>query len=263
MHRFVTASAFVLALSATAAVAEEPAGQPATDPRTAAEPLAADTLKSDPHAGHDHGSSATTAAPTKPAAKTTATTAATGPQVAVLQTTQGTIVIKFHEAEAPKTVANFKKLVKSKFYDGTYFHRVIPGFMIQGGDPNSKNADAADDGMGSPGYTVPAEIKLPHVRGAVATARLGDQQNPAKASSGSQFFIDVAPQASLDRGGYTVFGQVISGMDAVDKIVALGADPATPRGMAGPNPGKKALIVKATLEPLSKWEKPATAESTK
>jgi cyclophilin family peptidyl-prolyl cis-trans isomerase len=204
---------------------------------------------------------AATTAPAKTVVKTAA--AATGPQAAVLQTAQGTIVIKFHEAEAPKTVANFKKLVKSKFYDGTYFHRVIPGFMIQGGDPNSKNADANDDGMGSPGYTVPAEIKLPHLRGSVATARLGDQQNPAKASSGSQFFIDVAPQASLDRGGYTVFGQVISGMDAVDKIVALGADPATPRGMSGPNPGKKALIIKATLEPLSKWEKPATAESTK
>jgi cyclophilin family peptidyl-prolyl cis-trans isomerase len=186
----------------------------------------------------------------------------TEPQVAVLETAQGTIVIRFHDADAPKTAANFKKLVREHFYDGTYFHRVIPGFMIQGGDPNTKNADPNDDGVGGPGYTIPAEIKLLHIRGAVATARLGDGANPERASSGSQFFIDVAPQRSLDQGGYTVFGQVISGMDAVDKIVALGADPATPRGPGGPNPGKKALIVKATLEPLSKWQKAAAADTT-
>ena len=181
----------------------------------------------------------------------------------VLETVQGTIVIKFHEADAPKTCANFKKLVREHFYDGTYFHRVIPGFMIQGGDPNTKNADPNDDGIGGPGYTVPAEIKLKHLRGSVATARTGDQVNPQRASSGSQFFIDVAPQPSLDQGGYTVFGEVISGMDAVDKIVALGADPSTPRGPGGPNPGKKALVTKATLEPLSNWEKPAAADTTK
>ena len=182
-------------------------------------------------------------------------------EVAVLETTQGKIVIKFHNADAPKTVANFKKLVRAKFYDGTYFHRVIPQFMIQGGDPNTKNADPNDDGMGGPGYTVPAEIKGLHLRGSVATARTGDGQNPKKDSSGSQFFIDVAPQPSLDAGGYTVFGEVISGMDAVDKIVALGADPSTPRGGAGPNPGQKALIKQATIEPLSKYEKTAAAEA--
>src|SRR5258706_10188826 len=182
---------------------------------------------------------------------------ATGPQVAVLETAQGTIVIKFHPADAPKTVANFKKLVRDKFYDGTYFHRVIPGFMIQGGDPNTKNADLNDDGMGGPSYTVPAEIKGKHLRGSVATARLGDAANPKKDSSGSQFFIDVAPQPSLDAGGYSVFGEVISGMDVVDKIVALANDPATARGAAGPDPGKAALIKRAWLEPQSKWDKPA------
>src|SRR6185436_17575887 len=126
-----------------------------------------------------------------------AAAAPAGKQVAVLETTVGKIVIKFHDTDAPKTVANFRKLVKDKFYDGTCFHRVIPGFMIQGGDPNSKNADPSDDGVGGPGYTIPAEIKLPHLRGSVATARQGDQVNPTRASSGSQFFIDVAPQASL------------------------------------------------------------------
>jgi peptidyl-prolyl cis-trans isomerase B (cyclophilin B) len=202
------------------------------------------------------------AAEKKPAAKPASKAAAqatAGPQVVVLETTQGNIVIKLDEKTAPKTTANFKKLVKEKFYDGTYFHRVIPNFMIQGGDPNSKDADPSNDGQGSPGYTIPAEIKLPHVRGAVATARLGDAANPSRASSGSQFFINVRDLPSLDAGGYTVFGHVISGMDAVDKIVAFGADPSTPKGAAGPNPGKKALIVSATLEPLAKWEKPAAA----
>ena len=82
-------------------------------------------------------------------------------------------MIKLRDDAAPKTCANFRKLVKEGFYDGTYFHRVIPGFMIQGGDPNTKNADPNDDGMGGPGYTVPAEIKLKHLRGSVATARTG------------------------------------------------------------------------------------------
>jgi cyclophilin family peptidyl-prolyl cis-trans isomerase len=202
------------------------------------------------------GAGAQPAGSTAPA-KTGAAPAAAGPQVAVLETVLGNIVIKFHEQDAPKTVANFKKLVREKFYDGTYFHRVLTGFMIQGGDPNSKDNDPSNDGMGGPGYTVPAEIKLPHLRGSVATARTGDQVNPQRASSGSQFFIDVAPQPSLDAGGYTVFGEVIQGMDVVDKIVAFAADPSTPKGPGGPNPGKKALIKRAYLEPASKFEKPA------
>jgi cyclophilin family peptidyl-prolyl cis-trans isomerase len=205
------------------------------------------------------GAQSSTTPAADPAKKPAATQSSAGPQVAVLETVLGTIVIKFADQDAPKTVTNFKKLVKQGFYDGTCFHRVIPGFMIQGGDPNSRDADPSNDGIGGPGYTVPAEIKLKHVRGAVATARQGDQVNPARASSGSQFFIDVAPQPSLDQGGYTVFGQVIQGMSVVDKIVALGADPTTPRGGAGPNPGKKAMIRKATLEPLGKYEKPAGA----
>jgi cyclophilin family peptidyl-prolyl cis-trans isomerase len=194
------------------------------------------------------------AAPDARAAAPTATE-----EVAVLETAQGTIVIQFYEKDAPRTVANFKKLVKAGFYDGTYFHRVIPGFMIQGGDPNSKDASPGNDGQGGPGYTVPSEIKLTHQRGSVATARMPDQVNPKKESSGSQFFIDLAAQPSLDRGGYTVFGKVLSGMDAVDKIAKLANEPGTLKSAMGPNPQKKALIRKATLEPLSKWQKaPAT-----
>ena len=222
----------------------------------AADPAADSTASAAPPAKR----AAATKGPRKAtAAKAGATRSAAGPEVAVLETVQGTIVIKFYPEDAPKTVANFKKLVQEKFYDGTYFHRVIPGFMIQGGDPNTKNADPGDDGLGGPSYTVPAEIKRAHVRGSVATARQSDQVNPTRASSGSQFFIDVAPQPRLDQGGYTVFGEVISGMDVVDKIVALGKDPSTPQGAAGPNPGRKALIKQAHLEPLGTWMKAAKA----
>ena len=180
--------------------------------------------------------------------------------VVVLETVLGDIVIKLSDADAPLTAANFRKLVDSKFYDGTCFHRVIPGFMIQGGDPNSKNADPGDDGIGGPGYTVPAEIKLKHLRGSVATARQGDQVNPKRESSGSQFFIDLAPQPSLDAGGYTVFGEVISGMETVDKIAALANEPGVASaGGGGANPQKKALVKRAYLAPLSKYTKPAAA----
>ena len=195
--------------------------------------------------------------------KAEAVTDAGGPQVAVLETTQGTIVIKFMDSDAPKTAANFRKLVRDHFYDGTCFHRVIRGFMIQGGDPNSKNDDPGDDGVGGPGYTVPAEIRAKHLRGSVATARQGDQSNPKRESSGSQFFIDVAPQPSLDAGGYSVFGQVISGMEAVDKICAFSDDGTLPSaGGGGRNPGKKAMIKSAHLESLAKWEKSAPAAGT-
>jgi cyclophilin family peptidyl-prolyl cis-trans isomerase len=141
-----------------------------------------------------------------------------------ISTKFGDILIELDEKAAPLTTANFKKLVADKFYDGTTFHRVIPGFMIQGGDPKSKDASLrAQHGTGGPGYTIPAEIGLPHVRGSVATARMGDQVNPKRESSGSQFFICVADTPHLD-GQYTVFGRVISGLEVVDQIVAQRRD---------------------------------------
>ena len=144
-------------------------------------------------------------------------------QVAVVETKLGKIVIEFYDKDAPKTVANFIKLAKQGFYDGTTFHRVIPGFMIQGGDPNSKSPDRSTHGTGGPGYTVEAEIKREHTRGTVATARLGDQVNPEKRSSGSQFFINVKDNGFLN-GGYTVFGNVVAGMDIADKIASVPRD---------------------------------------
>lgn len=130
----------------------------------------------------------------------------------------GKIKIELYPNEAPKTVANIKKLVKQGFYNGLTFHRVIAGFMIQGGCPKG-------DGTGGPGYTTPAEFspKLKHIRGACAMARLPDQVNPNKESSGSQFYICHAPAHFLD-GNYTIFGQVVQGMDVVDAIATVSKD---------------------------------------
>ena len=137
--------------------------------------------------------------------------------IVIMETSMGNMTIELYPNDAPKHVANFKKLVDSKFYEGTTFHRVIPNFMIQGGDPNSKDADRSNDGVGGPGYTIPAEIKLKHEKGSLAGARLGDQVNPNRESSGSQFYIVTGEASHLD-GQYTVYGKVIKGLDVADKI---------------------------------------------
>ena len=131
----------------------------------------------------------------------------------------GTIVLRFFPDVAPGHVNNFVKLSKEGFYDGTTFHRVIPGFMIQGGDPNSKNSDRSSHGMGGPGYKVKAEFNSkPHKRGMVSMARANDPD-----SAGSQFFICVADANFLD-WQYTAFGEVVSGMEVADKIVTMKRD---------------------------------------
>lgn len=123
--------------------------------------------------------------------------------------------------ETPKHKANFLKLANEGFYNGTTFHRIIDGFMIQGGDPNSKDSIPYNDGQGGPGYTIPAEFnpKFTHVKGALAAARMGDQVNPKKESSGSQFYIVENTDGThfLDNN-YTVYGQVIAGIEVVEKI---------------------------------------------
>jgi peptidyl-prolyl cis-trans isomerase B (cyclophilin B) len=138
-------------------------------------------------------------------------------QVVVLATSLGRIVIELDDVAAPRTCGNFRKLVSDGFYNHTTFHRVIPHFMIQGGDPNSKSDDRSTYGQGDPGYTLPAEIELKHVAGAVAMARLPDSVNPQRDSNGSQFFICVTTCPSLDNQ-YTVFGHVVEGMDVAIKI---------------------------------------------
>lgn len=132
--------------------------------------------------------------------------------IAVIYTTKGQITCQLFPDKAPLSVTNFINLAKGGFYNGLTFHRVVPNFVIQGGDPDGT-------GSGGPGYTVPAEIGALHKAGALAWARLPDTVNPQKRSSGSQFYIALEEIPYLD-GEYTVFGQTISGMDVVKKIKA-------------------------------------------
>ena len=135
-------------------------------------------------------------------------------EIAVIETKFGKIEMEFFEDKAPGHVKNFKDLAKKGFYDGTIFHRVIPGFMIQGGDPNTKSDDRSAHGMGGPGYSINAEFNdTPHKRGVLSMARSQDPN-----SAGSQFFIVVKKSSFLD-GKYTAFGKVLSGMAVADQIV--------------------------------------------
>ena len=174
--------------------------------------------------------------------------AADGETMVLIETDFGNIKAKLYDS-TPKHRDNFIKLAKEGFYDGTLFHRVIPGFMVQGGDPDSKTAQPGQPlGMGGPGYTIPAEIGAKHYRGALSAARRGGAGNPEKESSGSQFYIvqnGPVPPAQLEQmiaqrgleytqeekdyyikyggtpfldGDYTVFGMVTEGFDVIDKI---------------------------------------------
>jgi len=159
-----------------------------------------------------------------------------GKEVAVIQTTLGTIMFEFFPEDAPNHVNNFKKLAGEGYYDGIYFHRVIPGFMIQAGDPNTKDDDRSNDGLGGPGYTIDAEFNdRPHKRGTVSMARKPDPN-----SAGSQFFICHQAQPGLD-GQYTVFGQVVHGIDVVDKIASVERD-------SRDNPLEPVVMEKVTIE---------------
>jgi len=136
-----------------------------------------------------------------------------------VETNFGKISFRLFSDIAPETVRNFVKLASSRFYDGTLFHRVIPGFMIQGGDPNTKGPDKSIWGVGGPGYTIRAEFNSKsHRRGVVSMARAMDPD-----SAGSQFFIVTTDSTFLD-GQYTAFGEVTEGMEVADKIVNLPRD---------------------------------------
>ncbi|MEO0292981.1 MAG: peptidylprolyl isomerase [candidate division WOR-3 bacterium] len=139
--------------------------------------------------------------------------------IVVIQTDFGEIQFGLFKEEAPINVENIIKLVKNNFYNGTTFHRVIPKFVIQGGDPNTKDKDPSNDGYGGPGYYVKDEISknLKHLPGTVALAKARDDQN------GSQFYICLDTLKYLD-GKYTIIGQVIKGMDVVEKIAKVKCD---------------------------------------
>jgi peptidyl-prolyl cis-trans isomerase B (cyclophilin B) len=154
---------------------------------------------------------------------------------AIIETKYGEIEIKFFPDVAPGHVNNFVKLAKEGFYDGTIFHRVIPGFMIQGGDPNTKGPNQMSYGTGGPGYTIKAEFnEKSHKRGILSMARSNDPD-----SAGSQFFIVVKDSPFLDRQ-YTVFGEVVKGMEVADKIVNL---PRNPRDLPNERAEMKVRII--------------------
>ena len=146
--------------------------------------------------------------------------------VVKIETNLGAFTMELFEDDAPNTVANFVHLAETGFYDGSKFHRCIPGFVIQGGDPNSKSADSSRWGTGGPGYCIACEInKRKHARGVLSMAHAG------KDTGGSQFFVTVASTPHLD-GKHTVFGRITEGMDVVDKIATSptgrGDQPITP-----------------------------------
>jgi len=171
------------------------------------------------------------------------TTVNTSNEVAVIKTSEGDMVVEFWNDAAPNTIENFKKLARSGFYNGTIFHRIVKGFMIQGGDPNTKDASKETSyGTGDPGYKIKAEFNdHSHDRAVISMAR-----GPDPDSAGSQFFICLAPQPRLDHQ-YTTFGKLMKGDDVLEKI---GNTPVT-RNSTGEmsKPSKRVTIEKIDIVP--------------
>ena len=159
-------------------------------------------------------------------------------EVAVIKTNEGEMVVQFWTDAAPNTVENFKKLARQGFYDGTIFHRIVKEFMIQGGDPNSKDpAKENSYGQGGPGYQIKAEFNdHPHDPGVISMARSSDPD-----SAGSQFFICLAPVHRLDHQ-YTTFGKLIKGQDVLEKI---GGIPVTKNSMGEPSKPTKRIVIES------------------
>lgn len=176
-----------------------------------------------------------------------------------IQTNLGMIKVKLY-SKTPKHKANFEKLALSGFYDGILFHRVIDGFMIQGGDPNTKDTTLVEKyGQGGPGYTIPAEI-IPdyrHKKGALAAARRGDAANPERESSGSQFYLVQSEEtcAQLD-GAYTVFGETVEGLDVIDRIAKVATD-------RRDRPISDVRIISIKLDPICFPQEKEAADSSK
>ena len=159
-------------------------------------------------------------------------------EVAVIKTSEGDMVVQFWTDAAPKTIENFKKLARQGFYDGTIFHRIVKEFMIQGGDPNSKDpAKENSYGQGGPGYNIKAEFNdHSHDRGVISMARSSDPD-----SAGSQFFICLAPVHRLDHQ-YTTFGKLIKGQDVLEKI---GDIPVTRNSTGEPSKPSKRVVIES------------------
>ena len=170
-----------------------------------------------------------------------------GPEVAVAMVKVGKerdlrrVVIGFYDGAAPLHVQNFKDLVARRYYNGMRFHRAFPGALLQTGDRYSKHGPTERTGTGGPGYTVPAEIRLPHSKGAIAASRIDGPINPARVSNGSQFYICLKPMPDLN-GKYTVFGRVLEGLEDLDDISRKTTDPNN-------FPLEKIVIKRIVLEP--------------
>ena len=246
----ITAACF---LTASTAWADDPPAAATTPAKEAAPKAAATTPKAAP---------AKEAAPKEAAVKEAAPK--TADEVAVLETTKGRMVIEFWDKEAPKTVANFKKLARQGYFDGTGFHRIIKGFMIQGGDPKSKNPKAPDLGTGDPGYKIQDEFNShKHVPGVISMANSGTPN-----SAGSQFFLMHGAAPFLD-GKYTAFGHVIDGMPVLNEIANTPVGPNPMMGGEQSKPlewttlksvkimAKTAALAKAPGAPAAKAKLPA------
>lgn len=170
-----------------------------------------------------------------------------GPEVAVVTVKVGKerdlrrIVIGLYDGSAPLHAQNFKDLVRKRYYNGMRIHRAFPGSLVQTGDPCSKHGPNERTGTGGPGYTVPAEIRLPHKKGSVAMSRIDGDINPAKVSNGGQFYVCLKDQPKLN-GQYTVFGRVLEGLDALEEISRKGTDPNN-------FPLEKIVIKRIVIEP--------------
>ncbi len=168
-------------------------------------------------------------------------------EVAVMETSKGRMVVEFWAKEAPKTVANFKKLARQGYFDGTGFHRIIKGFMIQGGDPNSKNPKASNLGTGDPGYKIDDEFNSHrHEKGVLSMANSGTPN-----SGGSQFFIVHGMASSLD-GAYTAFGRVFEGIDVLDIIANTPVGP-SPNGGEMSKPLEWTTVKSVRIMPRAAW----------
>ncbi len=213
MFAILVAAACVPATPPVAPISAPAAAAPSATPATKAAAPAAPAVAAVPVPPADNSRPLAKLSPAERNARFSAAAPASIKPNAIYQATivtdKGNIVAELYP-DAPQGVNNFVTLAQNGYYDGLTFHRVEPGFVIQGGDPKG-------DGTGGPGYTIPAEIKHTHARGALAWARTGDQVNPTRASSGSQFYVTLQETPFLD-GQYSVFGQVISGLEVVDKI---------------------------------------------
>ena len=179
-----------------------------------------------------------------------------GPDVVVMDIKIGKerdlrrVVIGLYDGAAPQHAENFKELARTRYYKGMQFHRAFPGTLVQTGDPYSRRGPNVRTGTGGPGWTIPAEIRLPHKKGSIAAARLDNKINPARVSNGSQFYVSLKPMPALN-GEYTVFGRVLEGLEHLEEISRQRTD-------RNNFPLEKVVIKRIVLEPRAGTEPPAS-----